>query len=528
MSLQEPARNFLEGTFRKFPWDRIEKSAGVARRVRRLQFACELPAATLAGVVKSCMLVNSASCAVSEIGQQMSEKFETFRDYLLSLYQSAVTDVARQIDNRQSLTGLSGPGRGRPAASVLPGIAADIARREQARRQTGTAASGPSIQELTLGDRASVCAELAFRYLQAKATGDEQALAQLKQELTAGPCDPAWATTLEEYFNYFGVDGQRRSIPYIRAAEAGPKVIEIKADARVALVGDWGTGAEPALVILKHIAARKPDVFVHLGDVYYSGTPKECKSNFSDVLGHILRAGSSKPLVFTLAGNHDMYCGGIGYYELIKTLNPAPFAQRSSFFCLRSADERWQLLAMDTGLHDYNPLGVAEAVTFVEDDELDWHRDRIREFRGRTILLSHHQMFSAFSAIGEADENGKRSAVNPKLLKAFQSLSAAGRISAWFWGHEHKLGIYNEFAGLTRGRCLGHGAVPTSILDKIYDPLEGLDKIPSIVANTKLSPNGEVYAHGYAVLSFKVDVCSAEYFQGVGEQVVSVWSEEFS
>ncbi len=457
----------------------------------------------------------------------MSEKFETFRDYFLSLYQSAVTDIATQLDNRNSSKGLTGS-RGRSSLSVLPGIAADIARQEQARRKTGTTGGDPPIRDLTLGDRASVCAELAFRYMKAKATGDQQALAQIKGEFSAGPCDPAWATTIEEYFGYFGPDGQRRAIPYVRAAQAGSQVIEIKANARVALAGDWGTGAEPAIKILKHIAGHAPDIFVHLGDVYYSGTPKECRSNFSDPIRQVLRAGSSNPLVYSLAGNHDMYCGGVGYYELIKTLNPAPFAQRASFFCLRSADERWQLLAMDTGLHDDNPLGVAEAVTSVEADELEWHRERIREFRGRTILLSHHQMFSAFSAIGEADENGKRSAVNPHLRKAFQSLSAAGRISAWFWGHEHKLAVYNKFADLERGRCLGHGAVPTAIRDKIYDPLEGLDETPSIVAKAKLAANGDVYAHGYAVLSFKADVCSAEYFQGVGEQDVSVWSEEFS
>jgi 3',5'-cyclic AMP phosphodiesterase CpdA len=460
----------------------------------------------------------------------MSNEFETFRDHFLSLYQSAVSDIAKQIDNSQSSgSGISRTrvGARRSAASILPEIAAEIARHDYALKHGHEVSrqTGPKTRDLTPRDMTRVCAELAFRYMKAGISGDSGAIAEVKAEFTAGTCDPAWATTIEEYLRYFGVDGQRQEIPYIRAAAVGTKTIEIKANARVALVGDWGTGAQPAVDILKQIAAATPDVLIHLGDIYYSGTPLECKLNFTSLIDQVLRGGDSKPTVFTLAGNYDMYCGGVGYYELIKHLNPRPLTQPASFFCLRSADEEWQLLAMDTGLHDYNPRGVAEALTFIEDDELAWHCDRIKEFPGRTILLSHHQLFSAFSPIGKADERGNRSAANPLLLKAFKAMEAAGRISAWFWGHEHTLSIYDEFAGLRRGRCLGHGAVPTSTLDKIYEPVPCLDKIPSIVANTQLRTRGGVYAHGYAMLAFDRKSCSARYFQDVDGRSAEVYSE---
>jgi 3',5'-cyclic AMP phosphodiesterase CpdA len=158
-----------------------------------------------------------------------------------------------------------------------------------------------------------------------------------------------------------------------------------------------------------------------------------------------LRIGHALP-VFTLSGNHDMYCGGVGFYELIKHLNSPPFTQTASFFCLRSADEKWQLLAMDTGLHDDNPASVADALTYLEEDELAWHCDRIKEFAGRTILLSHHPLFSAFSAIGPSNASGRRSATNPLLLKAFERMVVSKPIAAWFWGHEHTLSIYGPFA----------------------------------------------------------------------------------
>lgn len=461
----------------------------------------------------------------------MTDDIETFRDHFLSIYQSAVGDVARRIDQNvlNSSKSLRHRSPGRSASSVLPIVAADIARREYAESR-GLAV--PPTQEanraLTAGDASRACAELAFRYLKARLSGNVQALAEITGEFKGSTCDPAWATTIEEYLQYFGPGGQRRQIPYIRAATVGAKTIKLKANARVALVGDWGTGAQPAVQILRHIAASKPDALIHLGDIYYSGTPAECTSNVLLPIEGILRSANSDLTAFTLAGNHDMYCGGVGFYDLIKRLNPAPFQQPASFFCLRSEDERWQFLAMDTGLHDYSPLNVDDAVTFLEGDELEWHCARIKEFPGRTILLSHHQLFSAFSAIGRLDEAGSRSAVNTRLLQAFNSMKAAGPISAWFWGHEHTLSIYNPFAGLQRGRCLGHGAVPVSVLDTIYKPVEGLREPPTLVPNTKLLELGSIYSHGYAVLSLTEDNCKAEYYHDVYGDPVLIHTENLA
>jgi hypothetical protein len=278
---------------------------------------------------------------------------------------------------------------------------------------------------------------------------------------------------------------------------------------------------------LKDIAQLNPDILIHLGDIYYSGTPEECTSNFLTFIESILRKANPSLAVYSLPGNHDMYCGGIGYYNLIKQLNVGLLTQAASFFCLRSSDEAWQFLGMDTALHDYSPLDVDETVTCLEDEELEWHCERLKEFPGRTILLSHHQLFSAFSPIGKADQHGRRSAVNPYLLEAFKKMAASGRIAAWFWGHEHTLSIYQPFGDLQRGRCLGHGAVPVSILDNIYAPVAGLDETPTIVANTQLGQNGGVYAHGYAGLKFSGGGCSVNYYQSEDGRAALIHSESF-
>ena len=64
----------------------------------------------------------------------------------------------------------------------------------------------------------------------------------------------------------------------------GPKVITIKANARIGLIGDWGTGAVPAKRILRQLKAQNPDVLIHLGDIYYSGTEEECRINFESIV----------------------------------------------------------------------------------------------------------------------------------------------------------------------------------------------------------------------------------------------------
>ncbi|MGY4285051.1 hypothetical protein ACVWXO_004271 [Bradyrhizobium sp. LM2.7] len=460
----------------------------------------------------------------------MPNSFKTFRDPLLSLYQSAVTEVAKKIDQSAKASIASRAGARRSMVSTLPNVAAGIAEREYNRSMGGIApiARGDqTARELSKMGIAQVCAEWGLRYLKAVASRDDQAIAQLKDEFTAGTCDPAWLTTLEAYRSYLGEDGKRKAVPYVRAATVGPKTIEIKSNTRVALMGDWGTGAPPAIDVLKYVAADNPDLVVHLGDIYYSGTPAECQSNFVDPISAVLRTKVPLP-VYSLSGNHDMYCGGVGFYGLIKKLNAAPLTQPASFFCLRSADEKWQLLAMDTGLHDDNPVTVAGAVTYLEEDELAWHCDRINEFPGRTILLSHHQLFSAFSPIGPADAQGKQSAVNPRLLKAFQQMTQTKGVAAWFWGHEHTLSIYKPFAGLERGRCLGHGAVPVSAIDKIYDPVANLDEMPALLDQSKLGTTSGVYNHGYALLSFEGNLCRAQYYQAANNGRALIFDESFS
>jgi len=320
----------------------------------------------------------------------------------------------------------------------------------------------------------------------------------------------------------------------VKPSEAGDKVITIKSGAKVALIGDWGTGAAPAQRLLQQVQRQNPDLLVHLGDIYYSGTEEECRVKFEAIVDRVFNRAATRLPIYTMSGNHDMYCGGVGYYGLIKRLNHGitgprgeSMVQPASFFCLRTEDESWQLLAMDTGRNDFSPFSVNDALTFVEAEEQDWLKHRVEEFPGKTILLSHHQLFSAFSQIGKPGPNGGLNPVNPKLLATYKSLAATGKtIAAWFWGHEHNLCIYQPYSGLQRGRCLGHSAIPVFADDTPYEVLAGITNAPGLVSGTKLSTAGQFHTHGFAVLTLQSQGnASVDYFEDLNGTARKLFTE---
>ena len=428
--------------------------------------------------------------------------FQTFRNHSLSLFQAAAAASSRPA--------VAGPG-------PMPAL------EQAAGRIAGLAAAGapvPVQAPAGQGPEAWTCARLGYQLLQAELGGDAALRMRLQDQLLGSRCDPRWAGTLVSYLNYFGTDGLRRRIPYIPPDAAGPEVIPISPDARVALLSDWGTGGRTALAVLHDLAAKQPDVLVHLGDIYYAGTAAECDRNFAQPIRAAL--GPDLP-VFTLSGNHDMYSGGDGYYGLIARLNAGAPRQRASYFCLRSTDSRWQFLAMDTGLHAYDPF-EQHPLTFLNPAEEDWLVDRIAEFPGHTILLSHHPAVSALAGIGP----GGTDPWNARLHASLARFTAAGRIAAWFWGHEHTMALYAPYGALARGRCIGCGAIPMFTADHPYAPRAGLQDPPALLS-PRLGDDGTVLDHGYAVIALDPGSGSAraEYY-GVGARPGLLFTEDLA
>jgi 3',5'-cyclic AMP phosphodiesterase CpdA len=83
---------------------------------------------------------------------------------------------------------------------------------------------------------------------------------------------------------------------------------------------------------------------------------------------------------FSLPGNHDMYSGGYGYFDLILP----HFGQEASYFNLRG--QNWQLIGLDSGYQEYG----------LQDPQFEWLTAQLVGWTGKSILLSHHQLFSPY------------------------------------------------------------------------------------------------------------------------------------
>ena len=123
--------------------------------------------------------------------------------------------------------------------------------------------------------------------------------------------------------------------------------IKIPDKCSIALLGDWGADNDHALNIAKQVRARKPDIAIHLGDIYYAGTQYETERFLAN--WPLSGPGTS----YALNGNHEMYSLGIPYF---RTLLPA-FGQEASYFTLYN--ENWQLHGIDTA---YVPFSIDGSV----------------------------------------------------------------------------------------------------------------------------------------------------------------------
>jgi hypothetical protein len=368
------------------------------------------------------------------------------------------------------------------------------------------AAGGPVMLQVGRLETGKRCSSLAIQLAEAKAFGTSEQIAGLQSAFDFNVCDPFWEQCINEYVAYFKVAGKQ--IPY-RPGRYSVLGTAVPATATIALFGDWGTGTQAAREVLEQIQGFGPDILMHLGDVYYSGTQEEMQERFLDVCRDVF--GSSMPARFSLSGNHDMYSGGQGYYWLVDQIG-----QGASYFAIENND--WLFVAMDTGVHDYKPLQFGGGSTFLMPNEAEWVNNLVaNKGNKKAVLLSHHPLFSAFDPISGGP-------VNQVLLSQLQP--SIPNVTAWFWGHEHRLGIYDLYQGLARGRCLGHAAVPV-----FADATGDAPKFPDVPLRRE---NGDVvdmgqedglFKHGFAIMKLNGPNATVSYYRQ-GESS-PLWQETF-
>ena len=301
--------------------------------------------------------------------------------------------------------------------------------------------------------------------------------------------DPGWISVVPSLLDkWLTVDAKFRTHTDHRTAYT------MSDNAKVALFADWATGQPAAIQVMDRIRERNPDVLVHLGDIYYSGQSNEAQSRF---LKHLPPASPNLQR-FALNGNHEMYSGGHGYFDDIL----AEMDQEASYFCLTNS--HWRLIGLDSAYQDKK----------LKDPQLAWLKELVKPNDGRkNILMSHHQAFSMFEEVDSHD-----------LWEPIRPLIEAGKIHAWFWGHEHKHVAFRKYKGLV-ARCIGHGAIPSfppgkDFLEQTFPDL----KVKFV--NRRVRPGTLQAVNGCAMLRFNGPSLEVDYIDDDGftrtEDIVAI------
>ena len=296
--------------------------------------------------------------------------------------------------------------------------------------------------------------------------------------------DPKWISVLYQKLRAKA----RGKAPFIEHQSLEDFRIELPERTTVALVSDWGTGNTHAAAVARQIAARDPEHVIHLGDVYYSGTPREMDRNF---LAMWRTYGPPNARYWALNANHDMYSGGYGYFQYVL---PA-FGQPASYFSLRTP--QWQLVALDSAYLNHN----------FTTPQMAWLEGQFDSAR-RTVLMTHHHLFSPFRKRGDA------------LEEWLDDYLRDGRIFGWFWGHDHHLMEFADYRGV-KCRLIGHGSLPYVPPDRrrMRHPVE------IVRMETRPSPlKASRGIHGYAHLTFDGPTLEIEY---VDEEGGTAWTERW-
>jgi len=229
----------------------------------------------------------------------------------------------------------------------------------------------------------------------------------------------------------------------------------------VALISDWASDTSESQLIAQQAGTN--DYSVHLGDTYYVGNTQEIAENFNTDKGGTWPYGALGS--FALIGNHEMYSSGQSYFTQLlpymgayKDNHDTPLqVQQASFFCLEN--EHWRIIGLDTGYDSLSGFfGLAPNQNLdLTPEQKDWLTNIVQlnnDKRG-IILLSHHQVFSAFEA------------EFPNPMAYISSLISPGRDILWFFGHEHRFSVYGsnkmDNGAKVFGRCIGHGGMPVEL-----------------------------------------------------------------
>jgi Calcineurin-like phosphoesterase len=299
---------------------------------------------------------------------------------------------------------------------------------------------------------------------------------------------------------------KKSEFPYVDPNDTAALVTILPDRCKLILVADWGANNDHAAnirdLIKKEVKETPLPVYlVHLGDIYYSGMRSEC---LTFLRNWPLRDenGPLKGNSFSLNGNHEMYSGGDGYFNIVLP----QLGQKASYFVLRSP--KWDFYGLDTAyvpacFHSPEDSRLGAQWKWLQK-QMDGAVDR------KHVFLTHYQPCSANLPEHEA---GK------VLRDQVAELQTGGvrPIEGWFFGHQHKCYIYEDKRLPYRARLIGNGSFPHDIQkekfpdkDQSGEPLMAFAQL-----NYRGYPGGLAYS-GYVSIDVTNELLAVRYIDEDG------------
>ena len=282
--------------------------------------------------------------------------------------------------------------------------------------------------------------------------------------------------------------------PQINLVGAQPNTVTI------AILGDCGAGNAASDAVFTSIKGLKPDYLLHVGDVYYGGTPQESQPTGDkyfapgEEMENLIKRWPTgyNGKSFTLNSNHEMYSGANGLFYDAYGSPIFSAHQNASCFALKFGG--WTLLGLDSA---FNGTSLDAFMSGNLGDTSDFQVPWIQGLRldpNKTIVFTHHNGF--------ADDCSSVADLWGQLNHALK-----GDPFAWYWGHVHNGIVYDRPISIpsntakpvlttnTYARCLGHAALP-------YGPASSLNGQPIAYKanNLQPTPSKQLY-NGFALLT---------------------------
>ena len=302
--------------------------------------------------------------------------------------------------------------------------------------------------------------------------------------------------------------------------------------ARLIVVGDWGSGNQPArelaALMAQEVKAGVDDGrevhVIHLGDVYFAGQEDEYRrqvlaDGWWPVTTEQADAGVGS---WSLAGNHDLYGGARPYFDVLLG-DPRFHLQRSndggSTSWFRLTTSSWDIIGLDTSWNN-DPFERGQT-GLLADPQAEQLAAWIAEDAAKSrLVLTHHQYLTLYDhRLSDLRATG----IEPQMHRNLDAIVKSGAITAWMWGHEHRCMAFED-PHVPYPRCLGHGG---QLLKPM--PASTTAELPGTWRETSsFSLDGETWGSlGFAVLDLDGPVISVRYRLGNGAEPVKL-SESFS